>query len=155
MPASLEGVDRMAASGRELQRTAKPGGRLDHWAKETGKEAVRAAERAAGGELARLRAELLAAARSLSEASGEARRAAWMYFGGFWVWLIAMLATGAFLGLLAAYITETAQVPVQGRRHGPLRMRMEHRRRAAGRAAGRIELLYVLGRQAGMTRTGG
>lgn len=44
-----------------------------------------------------------------AQAAGEARREAWRWFGGFWVWLAAMLATGAFLGLLAAYGTETAK----------------------------------------------
>ena len=31
----------------------------------------------------------------LSQAAGEARREAWRWFGGFWVWLASMLATGA------------------------------------------------------------
>ena len=37
----------------------------------------------------------------LSEAAGEARRAAWRWDGGFWVWLTSMLATGALIGALA------------------------------------------------------
>ena len=37
----------------------------------------------------------------LSQAAGEARREAWRWFGGFWVWLVAMLATGAVIGALA------------------------------------------------------
>jgi hypothetical protein len=96
-----EGVARMEAAGATLERAL--GGRLDRWAKKTGGAAVRASERAAGGEVAKLRPELLAAARDLSQAAGEARREAWRWFGGFWVWLAAMLATGAFLGALAAF----------------------------------------------------
>lgn len=45
----------------------------------------------------------------MTQAAGEARRQAWRYFGGFWVWLASMLATGAVLGLLLAYGTETAK----------------------------------------------
>ena len=37
----------------------------------------------------------------LSQAAGEARREVWRWFGGFWVWLASMLATGALLGALA------------------------------------------------------
>ncbi len=37
------------------------------------------------------------------------RRQAWRYFGGFWVWLASMLATGAVLGVLLAYGMETAK----------------------------------------------
>ena len=48
-----------------------------------------------------------------AQAAGEARREAWRWFGGFWVWLAAMLATGAFLGLLAAYITEAGEALVE------------------------------------------
>ena len=46
----------------------------------------------------------MAAARDLSKAAGEARREAWRYFGGFWVWLASVGAGGAVLGLLAAFL---------------------------------------------------
>lgn len=35
---------------------------------------------------------------NLSEAAGKARKAAWMYFGGFWVWLFSVLFLGVALG---------------------------------------------------------
>ena len=44
-----------------------------------------------------------------AQAAGEARRAAWRSFGGFWVWALCLLATGAFLGLLTASIIETGR----------------------------------------------
>ena len=71
----------------------------------TSQAASRAAERAVEGVREHLDAERL----RFAQAAGEARRAAWRYFGGFWVWLVAMLATGAVLGVLAAYGTETAK----------------------------------------------
>ena len=80
-----------------------------------------------------------------AQAAGEARREAWRWFGGFWVWLAAMLATGAFLGLLAAYITEARTMPASSgasrgstddgcRRHDLRR----YRRAALLRASGSI-----------------
>jgi hypothetical protein len=42
-------------------------------------------------------------AQSLSQAAGEARRQAWRYFGGFWVWLASVGATGALMGALAVF----------------------------------------------------
>jgi len=48
-------------------------------------------------------AEILQTARSLSQAAGEARREAWRWFGGFWVWLTSIGAAGALIGALAAF----------------------------------------------------
>ena len=56
-----------------------------------------------------IRGQLQAERLHFAQSAGEARRAVWRSFGGFWVWLAAAVATGAFLGLLAAYITETAE----------------------------------------------
>ncbi|KAA0909473.1 hypothetical protein FLO80_21425 [Aquicoccus porphyridii] len=102
-----EGVDRMFKVGPEIQKAID--NRLLAVAavirEETAKAAASAAERA----ISKTRAESLEAARSLSQAAGEARRQAWRYFGGFWVWLTSMLATGAALGVLLAYGTETAK----------------------------------------------
>lgn len=75
----------------------------------TSQAASRAAQQAVEGLRAHLDAERL----RFAEAAGEARRAAWRSFGGLWVWLVAMLATGAFLGLLAAYVTEAGQALVE------------------------------------------
>lgn len=72
-------------------------------------DTTKAAASAAEGAIEKTRADSLQAARSLSQAAGEARRQAWRYFGGFWVWLAAMLATGVVLGLLIAYGMETAK----------------------------------------------
>ena len=60
-----------------------------------------AAEKAARDAILHSHEESRTAAKNLSKAAGEARREAWRYFGGFWVWLTSMLATGAALGALA------------------------------------------------------
>lgn len=70
---------------------------------------TKAAEIAARDAILKSHAENRAAAMSFSQAAGEARRQAWRYFGGFWVWLASMLATGAALGLLLAYGMETVK----------------------------------------------
>jgi hypothetical protein len=67
--------------------------------------ATEAAERVLGD----IRAQLAQERQRLTQAAGEARREAWRYFGGFWVWLAAMLATGVVLGLVIAYGMETAR----------------------------------------------
>ena len=38
-----------------------------------------------------------------SQAAGEARREAWRWFGGFWVWLASIGAAGALIGALAVF----------------------------------------------------
>ncbi len=65
--------------------------------------AVEAAKGAAREAIEESHAESLKAARSLSQAAGEARRQAWRYFGGFWVWLVSIGATGALVGALAVF----------------------------------------------------
>lgn len=67
--------------------------------------ATEAAERVLGD----IRAQLSQERQRLTQAAGEARREAWRYFGGFWVWLASMLATGVVLGLVIAYGMETAK----------------------------------------------
>ncbi|MBE0455384.1 MAG: hypothetical protein IBX58_17150 [Roseovarius sp.] len=98
----VEGVDRMAQTGPQIENTIKNYllASILKIREETTSAAVSAAEAAIG----KTRAETLEAARSLSQAAGEARREAWRWFGGFWVWLASMLATGAVLGLLAAFL---------------------------------------------------
>lgn len=95
-----DGVAQMASAGPRVQAAIEQ--RLERVAKDVRVEAARAAESAARAAIRDSHAESLAAARDLSQAAGEARRQAWRYFGGFWVWLVAMLATGALLGALAA-----------------------------------------------------
>jgi len=46
------------------------------------------------------RQESLKVAQELSDAAGEARKQAWRYFGGFWVWLVSVGALGAFVGAI-------------------------------------------------------
>ena len=45
----------------------------------------------------------IGAARDLRKAAGEARREAWRWFDGFWVWLASVGAAGALLGALAMF----------------------------------------------------
>lgn len=73
------------------------------------RSATEAATKAAESAMSGIRQGLDNERAKLSQAAGEARRAAWRYFGGFWVWLVSMLATGAALGVLLAYGTETAK----------------------------------------------
>ena len=73
------------------------------------RSATQAATKAAESAMAGIRHDLDNERAKLSQAAGEARREAWRWFGGFWVWLASMLATGAVLGLLLAYGMETAK----------------------------------------------
>lgn len=73
------------------------------------RSATQAATRAAESAMAGIRHDLDSERAKLSQAAGEARREAWRYFGGFWVWIASMVATGAVLGLMIAYGMETAK----------------------------------------------
>ena len=102
-----EGVDRMYRAAPEVQQAID--NRLMAVAAYLKEETTKAAEKAAKDAILNAHDESIDAARSLTQAAGEARRQAWRYFGGFWVWLASMLATGVVLGLLLAYGTETAK----------------------------------------------
>jgi hypothetical protein len=102
-----EGVDRMVKVGPDVQKAID--NRLLAVAAVLRDATTKAAASAAEGAIEKTRVESLEVARSLSEAAGEARKQAWRYFGGFWVWLVSMLATGAALGLLLSYGMETAK----------------------------------------------
>ena len=67
------------------------------------RHAVEAAQGAAREAIEKSHAESLKAAKDLSRAAGEARREAWRWFGGFWVWLASVGAAGALIGALAAF----------------------------------------------------
>ena len=67
------------------------------------RHAVEAAQGAAREAIEKSHAESLKAAKDLSRAAGEARREAWRYFGGFWVWLASIGAAGALIGALAVF----------------------------------------------------
>ena len=77
--------------------------RLDLALDKMRREAVSAAQDAASGAIEKSHAESIVAAKHLSRAAGEARREAWRYFGGFWVWLASIGAAGVVLGLLVAF----------------------------------------------------
>ena len=100
-------TDRMGAlimdAAREVGNGAKRN--RDQIAQNTEQAAARAAQKAVESLREHLDAERL----HFAQSAGEARRAAWRSFGGFWVWLVSVGATGAFLGLLTAYVTETAE----------------------------------------------
>ena len=67
------------------------------------RHAVEAAQSAAREAIEKSHAESLKAAKDLSRAAGEARREAWRWFGGFWVWLTSIGATGVLVGALAMF----------------------------------------------------
>jgi hypothetical protein len=67
-------------------------------------ETILAATDAASKAIEKSHAETSSAARDYAKAAGEARREAWRYFGGFWVWLASVGAGGVVLGLLAAFL---------------------------------------------------
>lgn len=65
--------------------------------------AADSAREAALAVMSEVRDDLRDQARNHAQAAGEARREAWRRFGGFWVWLASVGATGALLGALAAF----------------------------------------------------
>ena len=99
-----QGLDRMAKVGPAVQSRIEQSlatAALDlrqhttYAATEGAKEAIREAQ-----------LESIKAARDLSRAAGEARREAWRWFGGFWVWLTSAVLTGFALGLLAMFLLQ-------------------------------------------------
>lgn len=86
-----------AEAPQALQKTLKAD--RDRMARDAAQAAREAAERVMGEIRGQLQAERL----HFAQSAGEARRAAWRSFGGFWVWLLSMLATGALMGALGAF----------------------------------------------------
>ena len=103
----VQAASRMERAAQEAPKTLGSALKADRvlMASETTEAAVEAMT----AVLADIRAQLDQERTKFAQAAGEARRAAWRSFGGFWVWLVAMLAIGAFLGLLAAYATEAGR----------------------------------------------
>jgi len=97
----LESVERMAQVGPAVQKFIQRS--LDQTVSNVRADAVEAAQSAAREAIEKSHAESLKAAKDLSRAAGEARREAWRWFGGFWVWLASIGATGALLGALAMF----------------------------------------------------
>ena len=71
----------------------------DRMARNATQAATEAAERVLGD----IREQLAQERQKLSQAAGEARREAWRWFGGFWVWLASIGAAGALIGALAVF----------------------------------------------------
>lgn len=94
-----QSVDRLIAAGPEMQRTMDE--RLARGVDMIHRDAITAAAKAARDAIVQSHEESRTAARNLSKAAGEARKEAWRHFGGFWVWLTSMLATGVAVGALA------------------------------------------------------
>ena len=63
------------------------------------RSATQAATRAAESAMAGIRHDLDNERAKLSQAAGEARREAWRWFGGFWVWLVSVGVTGVVIGV--------------------------------------------------------
>ena len=103
----VQAVDRMEravqSAPQALQETLKAD--RDRMARDAAQAAREAAERV----MVEIRGQLKAERLHFAQSAGEARRAVWRSFGGFWVWLLSMFATGALTGALAAYGIETAK----------------------------------------------
>ncbi len=98
----VQGVASMAQTGQAVYEAISE--RMDLRLEKLALETILAATDAASRAIEKSHAETIAAARDLSKAAGQARREAWRYFGGFWVWLASVGAGGAVLGLLAAFL---------------------------------------------------
>lgn len=98
----VQGVASMAQTGQALYEAISE--RMDLRMEKLAMQTTLAATEAARKAIEKSHAETSAAARDYAKAAGEARREAWRYFGGFWVWLASVGAGGAVLGLLAAFL---------------------------------------------------
>ena len=98
----VQGVASMAQTGQALYEAISE--RMDLRMEKLAMETILAATDAASRAIEKSHAETSSAARDYAKAAGEARREAWRYFGGFWVWLASVGAGGAVLGLLAAFL---------------------------------------------------
>ena len=98
----VQGVASMAQTGQALYEAISE--RMDLRLEKLAIETTLAATDAASKAIEKSHAETSSAARDYAKAAGEARREAWRYFGGFWVWLASVGAGGAVLGLLAAFL---------------------------------------------------
>ena len=96
-----QSLDNMAQTGKRLEQRLE--GQLQLATAKTHRDAIEAAQGAARAAIRESHAEILQTAKSLSQAAGEARREAWRWFGGFWVWLASIGAAGALIGALAAF----------------------------------------------------
>jgi hypothetical protein len=96
-----QGVDRMSQTGQAVYEALA--NRMDVLFEKLSIQTILAATDAASGAITKNHQASIFAAQDLSKAAGEARREAWRYFGGFWVWLASVGAAGVILGLLVAF----------------------------------------------------
>ena len=96
-----QGLDRMAKVGPAVQQRIEQS--LATAALDLRQHTVYAATEGAKEAIREAQMESIKAAKDLRKAAGEARREAWRWFGGFWVWLASVGATGALLGALAMF----------------------------------------------------
>ena len=104
-----QSLDNMAQTGKRLEQRLE--GQLQLATAKTHRDAIEAAQGAARAAIRESHAEILQTAKSLSQAAGEARRQAWRYFGGFWVWLASIGAAGALIGALAVFCSKAVPMP--------------------------------------------
>ena len=97
----VQGVASMAQTGQAVYEAISE--RMDLRLEKLAIETILAATDAASRAIEKSHAETSSAARDYAKAAGEARREAWRYFGGFWVWLASVGAAGVVLGLLVAF----------------------------------------------------
>lgn len=93
-----EDVTTFTMAAEKLERSVSNG--FANLQQQVQQDTSRAASKAASSAITNSHQEILNAARIYSKNAGEARREAWRYFGGFWVWLSSMLLLGAVLGVL-------------------------------------------------------
>lgn len=88
-----------AVAADKLQRSVSNG--FTNLQQQIQQDASSAASKAASSAITNSHQEILNAATMYTKEAGEARREAWRYFGGFWVWLSSALLLGVVLGALA------------------------------------------------------
>lgn len=99
-----QGLDRMAKVGPAVQQRIEQS--LATAALDLRQHTVYAATEGAKDAIREAQLESIKAAGDLRKAAGEARREAWRWFGGFWVWLASAVLTGFALGLLAMFLLQ-------------------------------------------------
>ena len=99
-----QGLERMAKVGPAVQSRIEQS--LATAALDLRQHTVYAASEGAKEAIREAHLESVKVAGDLRKAAGEARREAWRWFGGFWVWLTSAVLTGFALGLLAMFLLQ-------------------------------------------------
>jgi hypothetical protein len=97
-------LDKLLEIGPHLERSI--GIKLDEAVTKVRATAAEASEYAIDVAMREHRTKIEEQARLYGKAAGEARQQAWRYFSGFWGWLAAATALGAFLGALVMFWIE-------------------------------------------------